>query len=89
MTVVSNKTQKPLSVPLPDGKTLHLGPGKTGQISARALEDQRFKKLVDAGEIEIVADDSRSTAGPGGTGRGRNFMVGHNSSGGARRSGDR
>ena len=89
MPIVSNKTQKPLSVPLPGGKTLHLGPGKTGQVSARAVEETRFKKLVEAGEIEVIAEDARSTTGRAGAGRGRNFMVGHSSSSGARRSGDR
>jgi len=89
MPVVNNKTQKPLSVPLPGGKTLHLGPGKTGQISARAIQDPRLKKLVDAGEIELVTEDSRSTAGPGGGARSRNFMRGHTSGSGGRRSGDR
>jgi hypothetical protein len=38
MKTVANKTQKPLSVPLPRGKVLHLGPGKTGQISSEAAE---------------------------------------------------
>lgn len=89
MPVVSNKTQKPLSVPLPGGKTLHLGPRKTAQVSARAVEDPRLKKLVDAGEIELVPEDSRSTARLGGGTRGRNFMRGHTSSSGGRRSGDR
>ena len=89
MPVVNNKTQKPLSVPLPGGKTLHLGPGKTGQISARAIQDPRLKKLVDAGEIEVVVEDARSTASPGAGGRGRNFLLGHASSSGGRRSGDR
>ena len=77
MTAVSNKTQKPLSVPLPGGKTLHLGPGKTGQISAKAVDDPRLKKLIDAGAIEIVGDDSRPTAGPGGGKRGRTSTLGH------------
>jgi hypothetical protein len=89
MTAISNKTQKPLSVTLPGGKTLHLGPGKTGQISAKAVEDPQIKKLVDAGEIEVVGDDARPTAGPGGGQRGRTFRDGHNSGGGMRRSGDR
>ena len=53
MKTVANKTQKPLSVPLPRGKVLHLGPGKTGQISSEAAEHPRLKKLVDAGEIEV------------------------------------
>jgi hypothetical protein len=89
MTAVSNKTQQPLSVPLPGGKTLHLGPGKTGQISAKAAEDLRLKKLVDAGKIELVDDDPRPAAGPGAGKRGRGFMVGHTSGSGNRRSGDR
>jgi hypothetical protein len=87
MTAISNKTQRPVSVPLPGGKTLHLGPGKTGQISAKAVEDQQIKKLVDAGEIEIVDDDPRTAVGPGRGKRGRASMLGHIS--GGRRSGDR
>jgi hypothetical protein len=89
MTSVSNKTQKPLSVPLPGGKTLHLGPGRTGQISAKAAGDLRLKKLLDAGEIELVDDDSRRATGPGAGKRSRGFMVGHTSGSGNRRSGDR
>ncbi len=87
MSAISNKTQRPLIVPLPGGKTLHLGPGKTGQISAKAVEDPRLKKLVDAGEIEIVREDPRPAAGSGGGKRGRTSMLGHTS--GSRRSGDR
>jgi hypothetical protein len=89
MTAVNNKTQRPLSVPLPGGRTLHLGPGKTGQISAKAVEDPRLKKLVDAGELEVVDDDPRSVAGAGAGKRSRGFMVGHTSGSGGRRSGDR
>jgi hypothetical protein len=90
MAAVSNKTQKPLSVPLPGGKTLHLGPGRTGQISARAVENPQLKKLVEAGEIEVVSDDPRRAAGPGSGKRGgRTFMPGHSSGSGSRRSGDR
>ena len=84
---VSNKTHKPLSVPLPGGKTLHLGPGKTGQISAKAAEDPRLKKLVDAGDIEIFAEDSRPNAGPAGTNRYKSS--GHRQTSGSHRSGDR
>jgi hypothetical protein len=87
MPAVSNKTQRPLSVPLPDGKTLHLGPGKTGQISAKAIENPGLKKLVEAGEIEVVGEDARPTTGPGSGKRGRTSMIGHTSSG--RRGGDR
>ena len=89
MTTVSNKTHRPLSVPLPGGKRLHLGPGKTGQIAAKAVEHPPLKKLVDAGEIEIVDEGTRPTDG-GGSGKiGRATMHGHGSRGSIRRSGDR
>jgi hypothetical protein len=89
MPTVSNKTQKPLSIPLPGGKTLHLSPGKTGQITARAMENARLKTLVEAGEIEIVSDDARPTGAAGGDKRGRASFYGPTSSSGIRRSGDR
>src|SRR5438034_1054925 len=66
MAAVTNKTAKPLSIPLPRGKTLHLGPRKSGQISAHDLEHPALRKLVDAGAIEIVAEDSGSGGGAGG-----------------------
>ena len=89
MTTVSNKTQRPLSVPLPRGKTLHLGPGKTGQISSTAIEHPQLKKLVDAGEIEILGEGPRPTDGAGGGTKGRTSIRGHTSGSGIRRSGDR
>ena len=89
MTTVSNKTQRPLSVPLPRGKTLHLGPGKAGQISSKAIEHPQLKKLVDAGEIEILDEGPRPTDGAAGGKKGRTWMSGHTSGSGARRSGDR
>ena len=33
MKTITNKTQRPVAVPLPRGKKLHLGPGKAGQIA--------------------------------------------------------
>jgi hypothetical protein len=89
MTAVSNKTQKPLCVTLSGGKSLHLGPGKTGQISAKSVHDPQIKKLVDAGEIEVLDEDAQPTAGPAGGKRGRTFMYGHGSGGVSRRGGDR
>jgi hypothetical protein len=89
MPAVTNKTAKPLSVPLPRGKTLHLGPRKTGQISSHDLEHPALKKLVDAGTIEIVADDSGSSGGDGVSMHGRGPMGSHTAGRGGRRSGDR
>jgi len=89
MAAVTNKTGKPLSIALPRGKTLHLGPRKSGQISSHDIEHPSLKKLVDAGAIEIVADDLGSTAGGGGGSQGR-APTPHPSAGrGGRRSGDR
>ena len=89
MTAVTNKTNRPLSIPLPGGKTLHLGPGKTGQVTPKATEDPRLKKLVDAGELEVVGDAPQLAAGPGAGKRGRGAMLGHTGGSRGRRSGDR
>ena len=88
MPTVSNKTKRPLSIPLPRGKTLHLGPGKTGEVAANAAEHPQLKKLVEAGEIEILDEAARSTDGIGGSKRGRSSR-GYASGAGSRRSGDR
>jgi len=89
MAAVTNKTGKPLSIPLPRGKTLHLGPRKSGQISSHDIEHPSLKKLVDVGAIEIVADDSGPTAGGGGGSQGRARTPGPPAGRGGRRSGDR
>jgi hypothetical protein len=89
MTAVCNKTRRPLSIPLPGGKTLHLGPGKTAQVSAKAVESQQLKKLVDAGEIEVVDEDAQPNAAPGGGKRRRTSTYGSATGSGIRRSGDR
>jgi hypothetical protein len=60
MKTVTNKTQRPVSVPLPRGKTLHLGPGKTGQISSEAAGHAGLKKLVDAGTLELLEEGARA-----------------------------
>ena len=89
MAAVTNKTGKPLSISLPRGKTLHLGPRKSGQISSHDLEHPALRKLLDAGAIEIVAEESGSSGGDGGGTRGRAPMGGHTTGHGGRRSGDR
>ena len=66
MKTIRNKTPKPLRVPLPGGKTLFLGPGKDGQISTKAVEHGPLKKLVEAGDIEILDDDWSGSSRPPG-----------------------
>jgi len=88
MKTVTNKTQKPLTIPLPRGKTLHLGFGKTAAITANASEHPQLKKLVDAGQIEIHDEGSPSAEGAGGGKAGRAWTPGHGSRAG-HRGGDR
>ena len=89
MAAVTNKTAKPLSVPLPRGKTLHLGPRKSAQISSHDLDHPALKKLVDAGAIDIVAEDTGSGGEDRGGTHGRAPTGGHTAGRGGRRNGDR
>jgi len=89
MAAVTNKTGKPLSVPLPRGKRLHLGPRKSAQISSHDLEHPALKKLAESGAIDIAADDTGSGGGDGGGTRGQPPTGGHTAGPGGRRSGDR
>jgi len=61
---ITNKSHKPLKVPLPGGKFLHLGPLKSGQIADGAVDAPALKRLVKSGEIEI-AGEGTETAGAG------------------------
>jgi len=56
MKTVVNRSRTPIKIHLPGGKTLHLGPGRTGQVSDAACERPSFVKLVKAGEIEVVGE---------------------------------
>jgi hypothetical protein len=63
---ITNKSRKPLSLPLPGGKRLFLGPGKTGQVSPKALEHPLFVKLLAAGDIETAPGERNPMEGGGG-----------------------
>ncbi len=67
MKTIKNKTKKPVSVPLPHGKRLFLGPGKTGQIASKAAAHPPVVALVEAGEVEILGEGA-SFAGRGNAG---------------------
>lgn len=60
---ITNKSGKPLNVPLPGGKRLFLGPGKTGQISPKALDHPALAKLIESGELETSAGGARHQEG--------------------------
>jgi len=69
MKEILNKTARPLRVPLPQGKVLHLGPRMTARISDGAAAQASIQKLVEEGAVEILeeGDSSRGAkpAGPG------------------------
>jgi hypothetical protein len=67
MKTVTNKTTKPIKVSLPRGKSLHLGPKKSGQIRNEDAEHAGVKKLVEAGQIEVVEGGHRESGATGGT----------------------
>lgn len=69
MPTIKNTTKKPLNVPLPGGKRLFLGPGKEGEIRARAAEHPPVAALVETGELEVVPDTGKSGGKGGGGGR--------------------
>jgi len=60
MRTVRNTTLMPIRIPLPGGKTLHLGPGKTGQISDQAAHGRSVRSLIEQGKIELVGGADRS-----------------------------
>jgi hypothetical protein len=64
MKTVRNTTPRPLAVPLPGGKALHLGPRKTGEIATQAAEHPPLVRLVEAGELEVL-DDGHPAGTPG------------------------
>ena len=51
---ILNKTKRPLRIPLPGGKRLHLAPGKTGQISPKSADHPPLKMLIEQGEVELL-----------------------------------
>ncbi|MCP4093278.1 MAG: hypothetical protein GY747_07500 [Planctomycetes bacterium] len=88
---IHNKTPRPLKIPLPGGKVLRLGPGKTGQITAKASEHPPVKKLIEDGTIEIVGDGGThgTTGGSSDSGSSGPNQSGPSGGGAMRRSGDR
>ena len=66
MKTIRNKTARPIRVPLPRGKILHLGPSLEAQIADNAVEHAALKKLVKAGTIEILGEGENERSREGG-----------------------
>lgn len=64
MKDVRNTAKRPLRVPLPKGGVLHLGPLRTGQIADSAIDHPPLKKLVDAGDLEILGEGKHESRHP-------------------------
>lgn len=88
---ITNKTRKPLSVPLPGGKKLFLGPGKSGQIAPKAAEHPAVKALIEAGELEVAIGGRKAQrdAGSVGVNPGGGRSGSGSGGGGVRHTGDR
>lgn len=64
MKDIKNTTRRPISVPLPRGGKLHLGPLQNGEVAAAALDHPPFMKLVESGEIEILGEGDHNLPHP-------------------------
>jgi len=87
--IVSNKTNRPIKIALPGGKFLHLGPLKTGQISDNAAERPAIKKLLEAGEIEILGEGEHAQEGTDSVSAPQEARRGHRQNTSLRSKGDR
>src|SRR4051794_9140732 len=85
---IRNKTRQPLSIRLRGGKTLHLSPGKDGQISSKDADDPAVATRVAAGDLEVV-DAGASTPTAAGGGRNARTLDAHGRNTGGRRRGGR
>jgi hypothetical protein len=89
MATITNKTRKPLSVPLPGGKKLRLGPLKSGEISNKAVDHPPVQKLIKTGDVEI-AEPTQKPKRAGDAGKGSPpSSAGQGYSGGVPHTGDR
>lgn len=59
---IRNVTTRPLRVPLPGGRVLHLGPGHTGQVPDDALDSPSFRVLVERGAIRVLGEHAPDLA---------------------------
>jgi len=51
---IQNTRNRPIRIPLPGGKVLHLNPGKIAQVSDQALNHIGLRSLIDEGLVELL-----------------------------------
>lgn len=86
---ITNKTRRPIKIPLPDGKKLFLGPGKSAQVNPKAAKHPPVMEHVEAGDLELgdAGGKKGSTAGDGSSSSSGSQNSGP--TGNIRRTGDR
>ncbi len=87
---ISNKTHRPVRVPLPGGKKLHLAASGKAKINAKAADHPAVLKLIEEGTIEIV-DGGKGGAAKGEAGSAglSGSQKGSGAGGSLRHTGDR
>lgn len=85
---IKNISKVPLTIALPGGKKLRLGPGKVGQITAKAASNPAVTRMIDAGKIQLTKGGSKG-ARSGGSAGGVGASQRRGGGGAARQSGDR
>ena len=61
--LIARQGKNSVSVPLPHGKRLFLGPGKSGEIGSKADEHPPLVALIEAGQIEVLGTGSSQKGG--------------------------
>jgi hypothetical protein len=77
MKTILNKSRRPIRVPLPGNKVLHLGPSKSGQIADQHAATPAVQRLLKQGDIEIVGEAAHVEGGGGAEGAAHEATHGH------------
>ena len=90
MKTVVNKSHRPLKLKLSQGRVLHLGPGKTGQIVPKDAERGPIQEMVENGWLEMRSPEPASGGHrKGGSGGVSPDSHGHHPAVGSKNRGDR
>jgi hypothetical protein len=77
MKTLINKSRKPIRIPLPGGKIMFLGPGKSGQISDRHADLPAVRKMIDDGSVAVAGESAHAETTGGGGGQVHDGTHGH------------
>jgi hypothetical protein len=77
MKTLVNKSRKPIRIPLPGGRALFLGPGKSGQIADRHAALPAVARLIDDGTVVVAGESAHADAAASGGGQVHEGTHGH------------